>query len=70
MNHSAPILDVYGSYFPGWLVCMFIGLALAFVIRAILIAVRLHRHMRPLPLVYLAIWALGVIMAKLLLYGL
>jgi hypothetical protein len=60
-GESAPTLDVYGTYFPGWLVSMALGVAITLIVRAVLIALRLHAYLRPLPLVYLAIWALSTI---------
>jgi hypothetical protein len=62
-NHS-PSIDLFGSYFPAWLVCIFAGLAMTLIARQFLIALELGAHVRPAPLVYpsllivftLAVW--------------
>ena len=63
--HS-PTLDVLGSYFPAWMVCILLGLLLTIVARQILIAMKLHVHLRPAGLVYLCMtifWTLAVWLA-------
>jgi hypothetical protein len=52
--HS-PTLDVLGSYFPAWIVCMVIGLALTLITRLILIGLKMNAHLRPIVLVYLCL---------------
>jgi hypothetical protein len=62
-GHS-PTIDVVGSYFPAWMVCIVAGLIVTLVVRALLIGVKLHAHLRPQGVVYpcllllctLAIW--------------
>jgi hypothetical protein len=61
-THS-PTLDVLGSYFPGWMVCIILGLVLTVVARQILIGLKLNAHLRPAPLVYfcmMVLWTLAV----------
>ena len=60
--HS-PTLDVLGSYFPAWIVCIILGLVLTIVARQILIGLKLNAHLRPAPLVYfcmMVLWTLAV----------
>ena len=52
--HS-PTVDVLGSYFPAWMVCMVIGLTLTLVARQLFIGFKLDTHLRPAPLVYLCL---------------
>jgi hypothetical protein len=52
--HS-PTLDVLGSYFPAWVVCIVIGLALTLITRFILIGFKLNSHLQPIVLVYLCL---------------
>ncbi|HEV2695110.1 MAG TPA: YtcA family lipoprotein [Verrucomicrobiae bacterium] len=62
----APTVDVLGSYFPAWIVCIVIGLALTLITRQLFIGFKLHPHIRPVAIVYpclmifytLAIWLL------------
>ena len=49
--HS-PAIDVLGSYFPAWMICMLIGLALTLIARLLLAALKLDTWLRPAPLIY------------------
>ncbi|HXC34924.1 MAG TPA: YtcA family lipoprotein [Candidatus Acidoferrales bacterium] len=53
-DHS-PTLDIVGSYFPAWIVCIVLGLALTLIARQVLIGLKLNTHMHPAPLVYISI---------------
>lgn len=51
---SAPSLAIFGSYFPGWIVCAVLGVIFAVIARQVLIIVDIDSYL-PLPLlVYLA----------------
>jgi hypothetical protein len=52
-RESSPSLDVLGSYFPAWIVCIVLGLVLTVVTRQLLIGFKLNDHLHPAPLVYL-----------------
>ena len=49
---SSPSIDVLGSYFPAWLVCMVAGVVLTIVARLLLLATKLDPHLWPKPIVY------------------
>lgn len=51
----SPTVDVLGSYFPAWMVCIFAGLALTAISRILLVGLHLHEHLRPRSLVYLSL---------------
>ena len=53
-KHS-PTVDVLGSYFPAWIICIVAGLLLAIVARQFLIGFKLDQHLQPAPLVYLCL---------------
>lgn len=53
-DHS-PTIDVLGSYFPAWMICIVIGLALTLIARQLFIGFKLDSHLRPAPLVYLCL---------------
>jgi hypothetical protein len=61
--HS-PTIDVVGSYFPAWMICIIIGLTLTLIARLVLVALKLEAHVRPGAIVYpclitvftLAVW--------------
>jgi positive regulator of sigma E activity len=50
-DHS-PTLDILGSYFPAWIVCIVLGLALTLITRQVLIGLKVNSHLHPAPLVY------------------
>ena len=47
-----PLINVFGSFFPAWVVCMVAGTALTIAIRPLLVVLGLERHLGPLLLVY------------------
>jgi hypothetical protein len=53
--HS-PTIDVLGSYFPAWMVCMVCGLFLTLITRLLFVAARLRVY--PAPVVYPCLIAL------------
>ena len=55
MNAHSPTIDVLGSYFPAWIICIVIGLTLTLVARQLLIGFKIDMHLRPAPLVYLCL---------------
>ena len=42
-----PILNIQGSFFPAWMVCLVVGVALAFVLRYVFAITRLEPHLGP-----------------------
>jgi len=60
--HS-PTLDVLGSYFPAWMVCIVLGLVLTVITRQLLFGLKLNVHLRLAGLVYACmtvLWTLAV----------
>ena len=49
--HS-PSIDVLGSYFPAWLLCIVVGVVLTIVARLLFIAWKLDAHLFPAPIIY------------------
>ena len=54
----APSIDVFGSFFPGWVFCMAGGLLLTLVVRAILLRTGLVHSVGPLIIVYPSLMAI------------
>ena len=50
-DHS-PTVDVLGSYFPAWMICILSGLALTFVAHWIVQISKLESYLGPAPLIY------------------
>ena len=60
--HS-PTLDVLGSYFPAWMVCIVLGLVLTVITRQLLFGLKLNVHLRLAGVVYVCmtvLWTLAV----------
>ena len=68
MNAHSPTVDVLGSYFPAWMVCIILGLALTLVFRQVLIGFKLNSHLRPALLVYLCMAICGTLAVWLACY--
>jgi hypothetical protein len=49
---GAPSVDVIGSFFPAWMVCIIVAVALAFVVRYILLKSQLESEVGHLGLFY------------------
>jgi hypothetical protein len=47
-----PVLNVFGSFFPAWVICMIAGVGLALALRPLLAAAGLEPHLGPLLIVY------------------
>ena len=48
----APAINILGSFFPAWMICLTAGVILAFVSRVILLRYRLETEVGPLALFY------------------
>ena len=51
-SHHSPTVDVLGSYFPAWMICILSGLALTFVTHWIVQIGKLESYIGPAPLIY------------------
>src|SRR5262245_37074231 len=51
-SHYSPTVDILGSYFPAWMVCILSGLALTFVAHWIVQVGNLKPYIGPAPLIY------------------
>jgi YtcA family len=63
-----PVLNVFGSFFPAWVVCAVTGIALTLVVRAGFAALGIEAHLGPLVLVYPSLALLLTMLAWLVLY--
>ena len=48
----APAINILGSFFPAWMICLTAGVILAFIARFILLRYRLETEVGPLALFY------------------
>ena len=51
-SHHSPTVDILGSYFPGWMICIVSGLTLTLVAHWIVQVGRLKPYLGPPPLIY------------------
>jgi|SRR5215469_6345189 hypothetical protein len=51
-SHHSPTVDIVGSYFPAWMVCIVSGLALTFIVHWIVEVQNLKPYIGPGPLIY------------------
>ena len=48
----APSVDIIGSYFPVWMICLTAAVAFAFVLRKVVVRYKLEPHLGPVALFY------------------
>src|SRR6476660_2578666 len=51
-SHRSPTIDILGSYFPAWMICIVSGLTLTLVSRWVVRANHLESYASPAPLIY------------------
>ena len=68
-SRHSPTVDVIGSYFPAWMVCIIAGLLTTLIVRWLLIGLRLHAHLRPKGLVYPCLLVLCALATWLLFFS-
>ena len=52
LSHRSPTIDILGSYFPAWMICIVSGLMLALIAHWIIQVCRLKPYIGPAPLIY------------------
>src|SRR5262245_38251294 len=63
-----PILNIQGSFFPAWIVCMTVGVVLTAAGRQLLAVSGLEPHLGPLTLIYPSLWVLTTLLTWLIFY--
>jgi YtcA-like protein len=51
-SHHSLTVDILGSYFPAWMVCILSGLTLTFIAHWIIQALDMRPYVGPAPLIY------------------
>jgi hypothetical protein len=51
-SHHSPTVDILGSYFPAWMVCILAGLTLTLIAHWIIQVRNLKPYIGPAPLIY------------------
>ncbi len=65
----APSVNILGSFFPAWLICIVVGLLLTIVTRQVLIATKIASDVGPAALVYPCLAALWTFATWLVVFG-
>jgi len=47
-----PIINIYGSFFPAWVVCLIVGILFTILLRLVFAVAQVERHLGPLILIY------------------
>ena len=67
-SHRSPTIDILGSYFPAWMICIVIGLALTFIAHWTIQVCGLRPYFGPAPLVYPFLMVIFTFVSWILLY--
>ena len=52
LSHRSPTIDILGSYFPAWMICIVSGLTLTLIAHWMVQAYKLKPYLGPAPLIY------------------
>jgi hypothetical protein len=47
-----PVLEIQGTFFPAWLLCMIVGVVLTIALRPLFVRLGIEPYLGPLPLIY------------------
>jgi hypothetical protein len=64
-----PIVSIAGANFPGWLLCMIVGAAIAALIRPLLVIARLESSVGPLTIFYPSLIAMSAMIVWVLFFN-
>ena len=67
--NSAPTMNLFGSYFPAWMLCAAIGIVAAVIIRQILAVAGINDHVVAPLLTYVGLAVSAMLVAWLLWFG-
>jgi hypothetical protein len=63
-----PLLDIDGSFFPAWMLCLIVGVTLTIIARQLLARAGLEPHLGPLIVIYPSLGLLVTLVTWLVLY--
>ena len=67
--HLAPSVNILGSFFPAWLICIVTGIVLTAVVRQLFVAAGIAPYLQPPALVYPCLGFLLIFATWLVLFG-
>ena len=65
----SPSVNVLGSFFPAWLICIVVGVVLTIITRQVLVAMKIASELGPAGMVYPCLAGLWIFATWLLLFG-
>ena len=65
---GAPSINILGSFFPGWMLCVGVGVVGSFVLRQVFIKINIEEHLQPRLFVYFCLWGLITLTSWLLFF--
>jgi hypothetical protein len=68
LSHRSPTIDILGSYFPAWMVCIVSGLTLTLIAHWIVQICNLKPYLGPAPLIYSCLMIIFTFTTWILLY--
>jgi len=67
-SHHSPTVDILGSYFPAWMICILSGLTLTLIAHWIIQVQNLKPYVGPAPLIYSCLMIIFTFGTWILLY--
>ena len=55
---AAPQINLLGSFFPAWMLCVGLGIVGTLLLRQVFVRTQLESHLGILPVVYFSLWIL------------
>ena len=65
---GAPSINLLGSFFPGWMLCMILGAIGALVLRGLFVKTNVDVHLPLRALIYLCLWVFITLLSWLLFF--
>lgn len=65
---GAPSINLLGSFFPAWMLCAGLGVAVSLALRQVFIKTEIEQHLPPRILVYVCLWGLITLLTWLLFF--
>src|SRR5215813_39820 len=65
----APSVNILGSFFPAWLICIVVGVVLTVLTRQVFVAMEIAPHLGPSAVIYPCLAGLWIFATWLLVFG-
>ena len=65
---AAPSINLVGSFFPSWMLCVALGVIGVLVLRRVFVRTEIEPHLGPVAVVYFCLWVLLTVGSWLLFF--